>query len=129
MTIKKLDDGQWLVDCRPEGRNGPRIRKKFRTKNEAMVYQNRIMGDGAKGEFEKRPKRDERRLTELVDLWYKSHGCSLKRGEGEQVVEARGDAVEVSLLRGSAWIDLVDDAITHPIGNRTLLGQSAGCCD
>ncbi|MBW6123293.1 phage integrase [Pseudomonas aeruginosa] len=84
MSIKKLDDGRYEVDCRPEGRNGPRIRKKFRTKNEAMVYQNRIMGDGAKGEFEKRPKRDERRLTELVDLWYKSHGCSLKRGEERQ---------------------------------------------
>lgn len=81
MTIKKLDDGQWLVDCRPEGRNGPRIRKKFRTKNEAMVYQNRIMGDGAKGEFERAPKRDERRLSELVTLWFTLHGSSLKQGD------------------------------------------------
>lgn len=81
MTVSKLDDGRWLVDCRPEGRNGPRIRKKFKAKNEALYYQNRIMGDGARGEFEKRPKRDERRLSALVGLWFTSHGCTLKRGE------------------------------------------------
>ena len=81
MSIKKLDDGRYEVDCRPEGRSGPRIRKKFRTKNEALVYQNRIMGDGARGEFEKRQKRDDRRLTELVTLWFNSHGRTLKRGE------------------------------------------------
>lgn len=81
MSIKKLEDGRYEVDCRPDGRGGPRIRKKFRTKNEALVYQNRIMGDGARGEFEKRQKRDERRLTELVTLWFDSHGCTLKRGE------------------------------------------------
>ncbi len=56
MSIKKLDDGRYEVDCRPEGRDGPRIRKKFRTKSEALYYQNRIMGDGAKGEFEKKVK-------------------------------------------------------------------------
>ncbi|WP_271105130.1 tyrosine-type recombinase/integrase [Pseudomonas tohonis] len=81
MAIKKLDDGRYEMDCRPEGRNGPRVRKKFRTKNEAQVYQNRIMGDGARGEFEKRPKRDDRRLSELVGLWFTLHGNTLKQGE------------------------------------------------
>lgn len=84
MSIKKLDDGRYEVDCRPEGRDGPRIRKKFRTKGEALYFQNRIMGDGAKGEFEKKVKRDERRLTDLIDLWFKSHGRTLKRGEERQ---------------------------------------------
>ncbi|UIP32548.1 tyrosine-type recombinase/integrase [Stutzerimonas kunmingensis] len=81
MSIKKLEDGRYEVDCRPEGRNGPRIRKKFRTKNEALVYQNRIMGDGARGSFEKKPKRDERLLSDLVTLWFNNHGRTLKRGE------------------------------------------------
>ncbi len=81
MSIKKLDNGEWLVDCRPEGRSGTRIRRKFRTKNEAMVFQNLTMGDGAKGEFEKKPKLDERRLSELIDRWYKLHGQNLKTGE------------------------------------------------
>ena len=39
------------------------------------------MGEGASGEFEKRQMRDERRLTELVTLWFDSHGCTLKGGE------------------------------------------------
>lgn len=81
MSIKKLDDGQWLVDCRPEGRDGPRIRKKLKSKNEAMVFERRILGDGANGEFEKKPKRDGRRLSELVALWFTLHGSSLKRGQ------------------------------------------------
>lgn len=84
MSIKKLDDGRYEVDCRPEGRDGPRIRKKFRTKNEALYYQNRIMGDGAKGEFEKKAKRDERKLTDLINIWFKFHGRTLKRGEERQ---------------------------------------------
>lgn len=84
MSIKKLEDGRYEVDCRPEGRNGPRIRKKFRAKNEALVYHNRTMGEGAKGEFVHRPKRDERRLTDLVTLWFNSHGRVLKRGEERQ---------------------------------------------
>lgn len=81
MSIEKQADGRWLVDCRPEGRSGPRIRRKFRTKNEAQVFFNRTMGDGAKGEFEKKPKLDERRLSELIERWYTLHGQNLKTGE------------------------------------------------
>lgn len=96
MTIKKLEDGRYEVDCRPEGRNGPRIRKKFRTKNEAMVFECRLLGDGAHGSFEKKPKRDERRLSDLVSLWYALHGKALKRGRArllylEKMVTHMGD--------------------------------------
>jgi integrase len=80
MTVKKLDDGRYEVDCRPEGRNGPRIRKKFRTKNEAMVYERQILGNGAHGVFEKKARMDERRLSELVELWFSLHGQGLKSG-------------------------------------------------
>ncbi|WP_341785050.1 phage integrase [Metapseudomonas otitidis] len=81
MSIKKLDSGEWLVDCRPEGRAGPRIRRRVKSKNEAMHLERRIMGDGSRGEFEKAPKLDERRLSQLIDLWYKLHGQNLKTGE------------------------------------------------
>lgn len=96
MSIKKLGDGRYEVDCRPEGRNGPRIRKKFPSKNEALVYQNRIMGDGARGEFEKKKPRDERRLSELVKLWFTLHGCTLKQGDKRRskllsIAERMGD--------------------------------------
>lgn len=86
MSIKKQDDGQWLVDCRPEGRAGPRIRRLLRSKNEAMHVERRLMGDGSKGEFEKRPKLDERRLSDLVRLWYRLHGQTLKTGEERQAL-------------------------------------------
>lgn len=81
MSIRKLETGDWLVDCRPEGRAGPRIRRRVKSKNEAMHLERRIMGDGSRGEFEKAPKLDERRLSQLVDLWYKLHGQNLKTGE------------------------------------------------
>lgn len=96
MSIKKLENGEWQVDCRPEGRGGPRIRRKVQSKNEAMHLERRIMGDGSKGEFKKKPKRDERRLSELVVLWFQLHGKSLKRGEErkralEAMAERMGD--------------------------------------
>lgn len=81
MSIKKLETGEWLVDCRPEGRAGPRIRRRVKSKNEAMHLERRIMGDGSRGEFEKAPKLDERRLSKLIDLWYTLHGQNLKTGE------------------------------------------------
>ncbi|NBF12944.1 tyrosine-type recombinase/integrase [Pseudomonas sp. Fl4BN1] len=96
MSLKKLESGEWLVDCRPDGRTGARVRRKFRTKNEAMVFERRLMGDGAKGEFEKKPKQDERKLSDLVALWFKLHGRNLKRGEKclaflERMVKNLGD--------------------------------------
>lgn len=39
------------------------------------------MGEGAKGEFQKQPKLDERRLSDLVRLWYRLHGQNLKTGK------------------------------------------------
>ncbi|WP_339538392.1 phage integrase [Pseudomonas sp. RA_15y_Pfl2_54] len=61
-----------------------------------MIFERRLMGDGAKGEFEKKPKRDERRLSDLVSLWFKLHGCHLKQGEKclaflERMVKNLGD--------------------------------------
>jgi integrase len=81
MAIKKLEDGRYEVDCRPDGRYGVRTRKIFRTKNEALHYQNRVMGEGATGTFEKVPKHDSRKLLDLAERWYVVHGQTLKTGE------------------------------------------------
>ncbi|KIP97015.1 MULTISPECIES: tyrosine-type recombinase/integrase [Pseudomonas] len=96
MSIKKLPSGEWLVDCRPQGRDGPRIRRRLQSKNEALHAERRIMGDGSRGEFEKKPKRDDRRLSDLIDAWFKSHGTSLKSGEErlralKSIAERMGD--------------------------------------
>ncbi len=81
MAIKKLPSGVWLVDCRPEGRDGPRFRKRVQSKNEAMHLERQVMGDGSRGEFEAPSKRDNRLLSELVKLWHKLHGQNLKTGD------------------------------------------------
>lgn len=81
MSIKKLESGEWLVDCRPEGRDGPRVRRKLKSKAEAQYAERLLMGAGARGEFERKTARDDRRLTDLVDLWFTLHGQTLKRGE------------------------------------------------
>lgn len=96
MTIKQLGDGRYKVDCRPEGSEGGRVRKTFRTKNEALAFERRIMGEGVKGEYEKKPKTDIRRLSDLVELWYTLHGQTLKTGESRKallllMVERMGD--------------------------------------
>src|SRR5471032_127133 len=80
LAIKKLEDRRYRVDFRPDGRYGVRTRKIFRTKNEAQTYQNRVMGEGANGAFEKAPKHDSRRLMDLVERWFVVHGQNLKTG-------------------------------------------------
>jgi len=102
MPIYKLEDGRYKVDIRPVGREGARIRKKFRTKNEAMAYENSVMGEGARGAFEKKKKRDERRVSTLVNLWFDLHGQTLKRGEErkralESMATRMGDPLAVEL--------------------------------
>lgn len=61
-----------------------------------MVYERQVMGDGANGSFEKRVKRDERRLSDLVALWFSLHGQGLKSGDQvrralENMVTSMGD--------------------------------------
>lgn len=80
MAIKKLGEGRYEVDCRPDGRYGVRLRKVFKTKNEAQKYHNRVMGEGSSGTFEKAPKHDPRTLKDLVERWYVIHGHNLKTG-------------------------------------------------
>lgn len=80
MAIKKLGEGRYEVDCRPDGRYGVRLRKVFKTKNEAQKYHNRVMGEGSSGIFEKAPKHDTRTLGDLVERWYVIHGQNLKTG-------------------------------------------------
>lgn len=80
MAIKKLGEGRYEVDCRPDGRYGVRLRKVFKTKNEAQKYHNRVMGEGASGTFDRTPKHDTRTLKDLVERWYVVHGQNLKTG-------------------------------------------------
>ena len=79
MSVSKVDT-QWLVDMRPNGANGKRIRKKFDTKGEALRFEAHIKAQAIQGEWNPKPK-DKRTLNELINLWYLGHGQHLKDGE------------------------------------------------
>jgi site-specific recombinase XerD len=77
MTISKLPDGRYLVDLRPQGREGKRIRKRFVTKSEAQQYERWAISHYHNKEWKERPA-DRRKLSELIELWYQLKGQMMK---------------------------------------------------
>lgn len=77
MAIKKAESG-WLVDSQPGGRGGKRFRKSFKTQAEAKQYEAWLKTQVAQNSKWAPEKRDTRKLSELVDLWYQHHGSSLR---------------------------------------------------
>ena len=83
MTIKTVKNG-WQVNIQPGGRSGKRVKKTFKTKAEALAWE-RFIRAKVQVEPEWTPaKKDPRRLTDLVDLWYRHHGSGLRDGEGRK---------------------------------------------
>ncbi|WP_293932750.1 tyrosine-type recombinase/integrase [Iodobacter sp.] len=83
MTIKKTESG-WIVDIQPGGRGFKRYRKTFGTKREALEWETWL-----KGQLQQEPdwqpkKRDTRRLSELLDVWWINHGQQLRAGKNTQ---------------------------------------------
>lgn len=76
MSIKK-QGGQYLVDVRPQGRDGKRYRRKFDTRYEASQYEKYILATAHNKEWVDKPA-DRRSLNELIDLWWKYEGQSKK---------------------------------------------------
>ncbi|MGK0272371.1 MAG: site-specific recombinase XerD [Cocleimonas sp.] len=82
MSVRNLKDGHkkpWICECYPHGRSGKRIRKRFATKGEATAFERYTMN-----EINDKPwlggKDDNRRLSELLELWWKLHAKNLKSG-------------------------------------------------
>ncbi|WP_348944388.1 tyrosine-type recombinase/integrase [Chitinibacter sp. FCG-7] len=80
MAIKKASSG-WLVDIQPGGRGFKRYRKSFATKAEALAWETWV-----KGQIQQEPdwqpkKRDTRKLSELLELWWVNHGQQLRAGK------------------------------------------------
>ncbi|XPF94275.1 tyrosine-type recombinase/integrase [Colwellia sp. RE-S-Sl-9] len=84
--VKKVEDGIWKtddektpyqLDFRPNGHNGTRYKKTFLTLGEARRFKNhQISIANSSKEWEPAPE-DNRRLEELINLWYNLHGKSL----------------------------------------------------
>jgi site-specific recombinase XerD len=81
MSIKTVPNG-YMVDSRPQGRNGRRIRKSFKTKGEALQFEKWVIATQNSKDWKDSP-RDTRYLTELIELWYHYHGRTLKSGKAD----------------------------------------------
>ena len=82
MTVRKLDDDKpklWLVEVYPQGRDGPRKRKRFATKGEALAWEKHMLAQP--WQQPEASNVDERRLSDLVALWYGRHGQTLTDGD------------------------------------------------
>lgn len=80
MSIRKQPNGKYIVEIYPQGRGGKRVRKTFATQTEAKRFEQFSVN-----EAEQKPwlpsKEDNRRLNELVELWFTLHGQALTDGK------------------------------------------------
>lgn len=84
MTVRKLNNGQWVADFYPvnrsDGKQGKRVRKKFATKGEALAFENYILQKVEDTPWLGKGK-DKRRLSDLIHLWFERHGITLRDGD------------------------------------------------
>jgi integrase len=83
MTIKPVKTG-WQVNIQPGGRSGKRVKKTFSSKAEAIAWERHIQARVQETPEWAPPKKDARRLSDLVDIWHQHHGSGLKDGEGRK---------------------------------------------
>ena len=105
MAIRKSGN-RWLVYIRPGGSRSKRIRKLFDTKAEATRFAAYTKNQFTQGKPWNPDQQDKRRLSDLVDRWYKLHGQSLKDGIGRQrklkhLVNAMGDPLAIDVTANS----------------------------
>lgn len=78
--IKRQDDNKWLVDIQPGGRGGRRFRKLFNTKSEARRFEIQVNQKYLVNPDFALPKKDLRRLSDFVKLWFDNTGVHLSSG-------------------------------------------------
>lgn len=83
MAITKTSNGKWKVDIQPGGRQAKRFRKQFDTLGEAKRWKTHIENLVVNEKWN--PSKDNRRLKELVNIWFESHGKTLKDGARRKI--------------------------------------------
>ncbi|MBF0133947.1 MAG: tyrosine-type recombinase/integrase [Magnetococcales bacterium] len=84
MGIERQANGQWKADIRPTGANGKRYRQTFKTKSEAVRWVAWVTSKKQEDKTWNPKRKDQRALSELVDIWFRLHGSQLKDGEGRK---------------------------------------------
>lgn len=80
MSIRKMDDGRWLLDIRPQGAYGKRIRKIFARKGSAEKFEQYVLQNFHNNPWLAKPA-DRRRLSELLDTWWMLDGRNQAYGD------------------------------------------------
>jgi integrase len=73
--MPKKDGKKWKVDFRPDGTNGKRYIRLFDSKADAQYFEKSLLS----GRLEQ--KSDNRRLNDLITIWYDLHGQTLKSSD------------------------------------------------
>jgi integrase len=105
MAIKKHQDGSWVADVRPNGITGKRYRKAFKTKGEANRWVAWLTSNKQEDKTWNPKQKDRRRVSELIDIWFRLHGSQLKDGEGRKrllyyLAEKVGDPLAADFTPG-----------------------------
>ncbi|TNH91630.1 phage integrase, partial [Aeromonas hydrophila] len=82
MSVRKTDHKTkpWLSEIYPDGREGPRKRKRFATKGEALAWESHML-TAKPWQVKEEDAGDQRRLSDLVSAWFGRHGQTLTDGE------------------------------------------------
>ncbi|EBR7992651.1 site-specific integrase [Salmonella enterica subsp. enterica serovar Panama] len=121
MAIRKLDDGRYELDTRTGGRGSKRVRRLFPRKSDAVAFERYMLGKIERKEWDDRPHRDRRPLSEILDRWWLYHGQSLKNGE----IEKRQLAGTITALGDPSVFELDKRMLAHYRIARTNRGIKA----
>ncbi|WP_049794591.1 phage integrase [Methylomonas methanica] len=100
--IKKQDDGSWLLDVQPGGRGKKRYRKTFNTKADALAFERQLQAKVIDNPLFVMPKRDNRRLSEILAIWNQCVGPTIVTGKQVyQRLSAASVAMGNPVLSGS----------------------------
>lgn len=108
MAIEQQPDGRWKVDVEPV--KGRRFRKTLKTKAEALRFEATCRTKCINSpDWNSKPK-DRRKLSELVESWYRLHGHSIASGRRRKNVlllmcQRLGDPVAIKLT-GAHLVEL-----------------------
>lgn len=93
--IKKRSDGKWTVNIQPGGRTGKQVKRVFKTQAEAKLFETWFRSQHHQDPEWTPAKADNRRLKELIDLWWKGHGQGLSAGKNTRArLDALADKME-----------------------------------
>lgn len=81
MSVKR-EQGKWVVDVQPTGRQGKRFKRVFESRSEAVQFERWVLRESHEKPEWQPVTADKRRLSELVQRWFTVHGGNLRYSTG-----------------------------------------------